>query len=153
MLSFSNLFVANRLDGITATAKQGEFVHLIGANGAGKSSLLNVAAGILSADTGKVTLNNRDIAEYDINSLANVRCFQQQQPTTQFALTVKETLQFFASADDVPDQLENALEIKQFFSRPLSELSGGEARRVHIARALLQIWPVIEQGKAGSVIG
>lgn len=147
MLSIENLSFAKRLDSINVCAHPGQFIQILGPNGAGKSSLLRVIAGLDNADAGRLCINQRDTAHISMTEMATFRCFQEQQQSHVFALTVRESLTFFARDLTMPTMLENALEIAPFMSRSLLTLSGGESRRVQIARALLQIWPAIEQGQ------
>ena len=148
MLSFSHLNLKSRLTDVCGHADAGQFVHVMGTNGSGKSSLLHTLAGLLQPDSGEVYLKQRNIKEFSLPQLASFRCLQEQQHTSMFALTVAELLYFFSGQRDLPEQLEQALELKAFLHRPISRLSGGEAGRVHIARALLQVWPAINQGQA-----
>ncbi|WP_340676679.1 ATP-binding cassette domain-containing protein [Paraglaciecola sp.] len=148
MLSFSHIDVKHRLNDVSGKAKAGQFVHVMGTNGSGKSSLLHALAGLLSLDKGNICLNGQDLQHYSLPQLATIRCLQEQQQQSSFALSVAEVLHFFSAQHGLPDELERALELNDFLQRPLNQLSGGEVRRVHIARALLQIWPAIESGKA-----
>ncbi|WP_339768623.1 ABC transporter ATP-binding protein [uncultured Paraglaciecola sp.] len=148
MLVIENLTFSQRLDNINVYAESGQFVHLLGPNGAGKSSLLQIVSGLGIPDTGRVIFDNGDIAQLTMIELARFRCFQEQQQSHIFAITVRESLSFFAHNMVMPAMLENALEIEPFMTRSLLTLSGGESRRVQIARALMQIWPTIEQGQA-----
>lgn len=148
MLNLKNVALGNRLQQITAQLAAGCITHLLGENGAGKSTLLEVMAGLLSVDNGEVTLNDKAIQEYSLAHLALIRCFHEQQPSSSFALSVGETLSFFSALNQLPDELQAALEINGFMSRSLASLSGGERQRVHIARVLLQVWPMIIRGQA-----
>lgn len=148
MLCLRNLSINHRLTDIDLKLEQGQLVHVLGNNGAGKSTLLSVISGLLIPDQGSVLLNGKGLDDYTLQELACIRCFQEQNHSQVFSMTVKESLQFFASTDLLPEQLESALEISQFMHRNINTLSGGELRRVHIARVLLQVWPVIEQGRA-----
>ena len=148
MLNFSHIGVKSRLNDVSGCAYAGQFVHVMGTNGSGKSSLLHVLAGLLAVDTGKVSLNEQILEHYSLVQLAKFRCLQEQQQHSSFALSVAEVLHFFSGHHGLPDELEHALELSHFLQRPLNQLSGGEAKRVHIARALLQIWPAIEMGQA-----
>lgn len=147
MLILDQVQLKNRLRGISCNVGAGRFVHLIGANGAGKSSLLTVIAGLLNADSGEVSLNGRLVDDFLPSELAIFRCFQKQQQDTQFAIKVSEALGFFSSHTNVPNELEAVLEINQFMERGIHALSGGENKRVHLVRVLSQIWPALEQGK------
>ena len=148
MLRFSHLTVNSRLADVSGLAEAGEFVHVMGTTGSGKSSLLHTLAGLLRADKGEVYLKERNIDDFSLPQLASFRCLQEQQQTSMFALSVAELLYFFSGRRGLPEELEQALELKAFLHRPISRLSGGEAGRVHIARALLQVWPAINQGQA-----
>ena len=148
MLAFSNLCIDKRLRSISANASAGQFVHILGANGAGKSSLLAAISGLLAVDSGTINLFSREVNDYSLAELAAFRCLQEQHQNTVFSITVKESLAFFAPHGVFPASLEKALEIETFMHRPLSELSGGESRRVQIARVLWQVWSAIEQGQA-----
>lgn len=148
MLQFSQLTVSKRLCAVSGEANAGQFVHVLGMNGSGKSSLLLTLAGLLSPDSGHIRLLEQSISDYSLPQLARIRCLQEQQQSTAFALSVAEILQFYSGLAAIPELLEQALEVNAFWTRQINHLSGGEARRVHIARCLMQVWPAIEQGKA-----
>ncbi|KXI30763.1 ATP-binding cassette domain-containing protein [Paraglaciecola hydrolytica] len=148
MLDFNHVEIKHRLKNVSGSAQAGQFVHVMGTNGSGKSSLLHSLAGLLSLDKGMVRLNRQDLQHYSLPQLATIRCLQEQQQQSMFALSVAEVLHFFSGQHGLPEELEQALELKDFLPRPLNQLSGGEARRVLVARALLQVWPAIERGQA-----
>lgn len=148
MLKFEQITVEGRLNHVSGQVNAGEFVHVLGTNGAGKSSLLSALAGLLRFDEGNIWLNQHKLHDYSLSQLATIRCLQEQQQNSAFALSVAEVLCFFSDHNDFPDELEKALELHHLMNKPLNRLSGGEARRVHIARALLQIWASIKQGRA-----
>lgn len=147
MLQFCALTLDKRLLQVSGHAIGGQFVHVLGANGAGKSTLLAALSGLLVAKSGDITLQGQPLQDYSLHQLAQIRCLQEQQQNSVFAISVQESLAFFAPKSDFPAPLEQALEIAQFLSRSLMELSGGESRRVQIARALWQIWPAIKDGR------
>lgn len=147
MLHFSAVTLGKRLLQVSGSAQAGQFIHILGANGAGKSTLLGVLSGLLVPDKGTITLGERKLTDYPLPLLAQIRCLQEQQQNSVFAISVRESLTFFSPQNEFPAQLERALEIAPFMSRSLAELSGGESRRVQIARALWQIWPAIEKGQ------
>jgi ABC-type cobalamin transport system ATPase subunit len=148
MLEFKNLCINKRLRSVSSSVVAGQFIHVLGANGAGKSSLLAAISGLLEVDSGSVSLHCQDLNDYSLAQLAEFRCLQEQQQNTVFSISVEESLGFFAPHGEFPVCLEKALEIKSFMHRPLSELSGGENRRVQIARVLWQVWNAAEQGEA-----
>lgn len=148
MLRFEEVSVPNRLYAVSALAEAGQFIHVMGTNGSGKSSLMQALAGLLDVEHGTVMLHNKALQDYSLPQLAGLRCLQEQHNHSVFELSVSELLYFFSGQRSLPESLEKALELKDFLQRPLNHLSGGEAGRVHIARALLQIWPAINQGQA-----
>ncbi|MDF7670532.1 ABC transporter ATP-binding protein [Orbaceae bacterium ESL0721] len=87
--------IANHvLRGLNLTIKEGEFVTVIGSNGAGKSSLLNVISGDLIADSGYVIINNRDVTHLPAWRRAGMvaRVFQDPMVGTCGNLTIEENL-------------------------------------------------------------
>lgn len=147
MLRLIDISLHNRLSGVSVSAEAGQVIHVLGANGAGKSSLLSVLSGLAPFDRGTIEFHQQSIKGFSLQQLGSFRCLQEQQQSTVFPITVQESLAFFAPHGAFPELLEQALEIKPFMARKLNELSGGENRRVQIARALWQIWPAIESGQ------
>ncbi|WP_412973259.1 ABC transporter ATP-binding protein [Glaciecola sp. MF2-115] len=146
MLSVQHVTVQNRLNNISVEMHSGECWHVLGQNGAGKTSLFELIAGLERADTGTVILNGREINELSIADIANKLAYLQQHFTLSFPLTVQETLEFYTGNHLVPKLIEQALSITPLLKRNLNNLSGGEQQRVHIARVLMQVWQGIEQG-------
>lgn len=148
MLRLKAVTLDGRLSDISAEANSGQFIHLLGSNGAGKSSLLAAVAGLVQVNKGRIEILRQGINEFSLAQLAQFRCLQEQQQNSAFAITVQESLSFFTGHSELPAELNHALEVDKFLQRPLGRLSGGESRRVHIARCLLQIWSAIVQGQA-----
>jgi ABC-type cobalamin transport system ATPase subunit len=147
MLDIIDLSLPKRLSEINVSAQAGQVVHVLGANGAGKSSLLSVLSGMTPFDRGRIEVQHQSLESFSLPQLASFRCLQEQQQSTAFSISVQESLAFFAPQLLFPEMLEHALEIAPFMVRKLDELSGGESRRVQIARALWQIWPAVERGE------
>jgi zinc transport system ATP-binding protein len=105
-----------------------EIVTLIGPNGAGKTTLLRCLLGLEAPDTGTIVQH----AALRIGYMP-----QQFQPPATMPLTVMGFLELYAPATGVPDALLASLEITALRARQLLALSGGELRRVLLARALL----------------
>ncbi|MCC2616073.1 ATP-binding cassette domain-containing protein [Aestuariibacter halophilus] len=145
-LQLQEAAVASRLAPLSMTWQAGQMVHVIGPNGAGKSTLLHSMAGLLPLSHGRVLWNGTDVDGYALSELARQRALLLQQPPSVFALTAADALQFFSS-HTLPEALLDATEIGPFLARPLNQLSGGEARRVHVCRVLLSIWPALMAGE------
>ena len=143
---------ASRLQRIEVSYPRGQCHFLLGANGAGKSSLLSIIGGIAIPSSGRCLLQGQLTTQWSLAGLSAWRCLHMQSNAVAFDITVGELLQFYAKpsacAVVLPDLLANALDIDHLLSRPMLQLSGGEAQRVHLARTLLQVWPMAENGQA-----
>lgn len=137
------------VDGISLTINPGEFVALLGASGSGKSSLLNLIAGLDSATSGSVVVGDRDLAKLSREELAQYRRHTVGMVFQSFnlipSMTVLENVELplrFAEverskrADMAKAALDRVGLSARIEHRPI-ELSGGEQQRVAIARALI----------------
>ncbi len=121
----------------------GAIVGLVGPNGAGKTTLLSIIVGILTADRGTVTIAGYDVASQRRHAVKNVG-FAAQETGLYPRLTVGRNLQHFARLVGVPwhsarqevGQVASRLQLDDLLDRRVSDLSGGERRRVHVAAAL-----------------
>jgi iron complex transport system ATP-binding protein len=130
----------------SAEFKAGTITAIIGPNGCGKSTLLAAIAGDLPLAGGTISLNEKDLASYEVAELAKVRRVVLQQPTFNLAFTVQEVLAMARSAGSTPDSESAALTnlgISELANRKVTELSGGERQRVAIALAIAVDAPVL----------
>jgi iron complex transport system ATP-binding protein len=133
----------------------GEFVGLIGPNGAGKSTLLNLMNGLLKPTSGRVLLEGEDAAALEPLRRARRLGYVPQSASVMFPYTVAEIVamgrhphQHWLGGETAEDRrlIHEALEVTgttPFARRRFSRLSGGEAQRVVIARALAQAAPIL----------
>ncbi|MBZ5857086.1 heme ABC transporter ATP-binding protein [Flavihumibacter profundi] len=138
------------LKGITAEFESGKLHMILGPNGSGKSTFLKIFSGELKGYTGKVTYQQQDIKELNIEALAKRRSVMSQQTELGFPLTVEEVVMmgryphfvFNPTKKDVEicRQVIDLLSLSSFTSRNYLTLSGGEKQRVQFARVLAQIW-------------
>lgn len=140
------------LHGISLRARAGEVLAVCGPNGAGKSTLLRAALGEIRA-AGRVTLNGRDVARSRPEALARLRAVLPQETQVAFAFSVAEIVGMGQEAGDfatLPGLTARALTsvgLAGYEGRDFQTLSGGEKQRVHLARALAQVWqPVGPEG-------
>jgi lipopolysaccharide export system ATP-binding protein len=130
---------------ITLVVNQGEVVGLLGGNGAGKTTTFYVICGLQQPDQGQVTLDNTDITDFPMNRRARLGIAYLAQEHSVFTkLSVEDNLLLVMEQSGVPRslwevKLQNLL--NQFNLQPVRQsmagiLSGGEKRRVEIARAL-----------------
>jgi lipopolysaccharide export system ATP-binding protein len=126
--------------------RQGEVVGLLGPNGAGKTTTFYMVVGLISPDSGKVLLNGADITGLPMYQRARSGIsYLPQEPSVFRKLTVEENLRSIAETlpISVEEQEERvALLLREFGIEQLSSqgaytLSGGERRRLEIARALV----------------
>lgn len=125
--------------------ESGEVVGLLGPNGAGKTTSFYMVVGILKPDSGEIRLDNRPIGSMPMYRRARTGLsYLPQEPSIFRRLTVAENIQVALEAkgltsNERSEQLESLLE--EFHIQHVREnygysLSGGERRRVEIARAL-----------------
>lgn len=126
-------------------ANQGDCWHVLGQNGAGKSSLLLALAGLLGKPNLKYFEQHYSAAT--ARNAASYRCFLHQQQHVEFDITLRQALRFYARMESVPPTLEKHLDIDNLLDKPISRLSGGQQQRFHIARCLSQIWRSVEAGR------
>jgi len=138
--SFKNRLVVN---GISLAVSQGEIIGLLGPNGAGKTTTFLMMLGIHKPETGQILLNNEDITRQPVYIRARMGIgFLPQEPSIFKGLTVKENIKAIMDmlpgkkAGDVDAVLEE-MGILQLKNKKAYVLSGGERRRLEIARSLV----------------
>ena len=135
---------------VSLSVAPGETLGLIGPNGSGKSSLLRLLAGLKRPVSGRVRIQDRDIAEVPRRVLSRQVAFVQQNAATDTNVSVLDVVRLGRtphrsalsgwSADDqaaVTTALER-VDMTDRKAQAWQTLSGGERQRVHIARALAQ---------------
>jgi len=132
------------LDNIDITVPEGKFVALLGANGAGKTTLYSIITGLYGASEGKVHIGGFDLRDETRKALSMIGIVF-QRPTLDRDLNVYQNLRYFCqlqgiSADSGSQRIDEALSahgLTDMKSDKITELSGGQQRRVELARALL----------------
>lgn len=130
------------LDDISLNVREGELLALLGPSGSGKTTLLRVIAGIVEPDSGSVVLDGRDVSRVPTHRRGVGFVFQDEQlfPHRDVAGNVGFALEVAgvarpARAARVAELLE-LVGLVGFEHRRVAELSGGEAKRVALARSL-----------------
>jgi lipopolysaccharide export system ATP-binding protein len=130
---------------ISLQINSGEVVGLLGPNGAGKTTSFYMMVGLVPLDAGRILLNGKDLSRLPIHSRARMGlAYLPQEPSIFRKLTVTENILAVLelqelSAQAQHDQLElllQELHIVHIRNSPAVSLSGGERRRVEIARCL-----------------
>lgn len=133
------------LDGVSLELRPGEVLCVIGANGAGKSTLLGLLSGARRPDAGMLTGPVADARAPA--AMARVRAVLPQSVELGFAFNAFELVRLGAEAggaraEAVASLCHDALAevgLDGFAGRNVAAMSGGEAQRVHLARALAQV--------------
>ncbi|MDY6854399.1 MAG: LPS export ABC transporter ATP-binding protein [Thermodesulfobacteriota bacterium] len=134
------------VDNVDLEINKGEVTGLLGPNGAGKTTIFYMMVGLIRPDTGKVFLDNDDItdqpmyirARKGINYLPQESSIFRKLTVEQNILAILETLKL--SKGERKEKLRNLLDelnIKYIAKNKAYTLSGGERRRVEIARSLV----------------
>jgi lipopolysaccharide export system ATP-binding protein len=130
---------------VSLEVQSGEVVGLLGPNGAGKTTCFYMIVGLVNLGGGSISLDGKEISRFPIHRRARLGLSYLPQETSVFRkLTVQENVQAVLelqnlSETEIEDRLENLLRelhITQLRHNPALSLSGGERRRVEIARAL-----------------
>ncbi|MBI1907631.1 MAG: ATP-binding cassette domain-containing protein [Rhodocyclales bacterium] len=132
------------LCGVSLKLARGEFVALLGPNGAGKSTLFQLLTGLFNADAGRIEVCGHDIRSNPVAALAHLGVVF-QQPTLDPDLSVAANLRFHARLHGLgraraAARIATVLAGVGLTSRvgdPVRELSGGNRRKVELARALV----------------
>lgn len=138
------------VDGLDAEFSAGEFVAILGKNGAGKSLTLQTMAGLRAPDSGSVLLGNEPLDAQPRRSIAKRLALLPQSADTSFPGQVMDTVLIgrhphigtlqVTSADDraIARRALDDVELGSLAERDIGSLSGGELRRVAIAQCLAQ---------------
>ena len=138
------------LKDVSLEINEGEIVSVIGPNGAGKSTLLNVLTGDITPDSGDTIYDNRQLNKISIQERAFTRSVMSQMQTLVFNFNVKDVVEMgwlqrgnsdFSSNFSIAfEAVTKECNVQNLVHRKFNSLSGGEQRRVHFARTLLQLW-------------
>lgn len=131
---------------VSLTVQSGETIGLLGANGAGKTTSFYMIVGLVPSDNGTIHLNNREISRLSMDERSHLGLGYLPQEASVFRkLTVEENIMAILETrlPDNPEKAKQRLELllQEFHITHLRDnlgmsLSGGERRRLEIARAL-----------------
>ncbi len=132
------------VDGVSLRASPGEFIALLGPNGAGKTTLFQLLSGLFVPDAGRIEIIGHDMRRDPVPALGLLGIVF-QQPTLDLELSVTGNLLFHAGLHGIPRAVAKTRIARELARLGLAErahdkaaqLSGGNRRRVELARALL----------------
>lgn len=145
---------------VSCALAPGRLTILLGPNGAGKSTLLKLFAGEFTPTSGEVRFDDRPLCDWPACDLACRRAVLPQESSLQFPFRVSEVVLLGRSphvrgVEKARDHtiVREALarvDLAEKHDRIFPTLSGGEKQRVHLARALAQVWD--DTGGGGRVV-
>jgi iron complex transport system ATP-binding protein len=150
------------IDNLSLKTESGKFYGIIGPNGCGKTTLLDLVSGQQVPESGKILYKGKDISRYSRKALSREISLVPQNFYINFPFTAKEIIMMGrypyiprfspASSDDlkIVREIMEKTGTDEFENRLITELSGGERQRVVFARALAQDTPVLILDEATS---
>ena len=132
------------LDNVSVDISPGDFTVLLGLNGAGKTTLYSLITRLYNRISGSVKIYGYDVRDQSSEALKNIGVVF-QQPTLDLDLSIKENLHYHASLHGISvkqasrrieDEM-NRINMLEKINMKVRSLSGGQRRRVEIARSLL----------------
>ena len=132
------------VNGLSFQVKKGKLFAFLGENGAGKSTTISILCGSLAKDSGKVVIAGEDI-DSSMNEISRKIGVVFQSSLLDSVLTVKDNLRSRAALYGITGkrfekrlgELAEMLDFSDLLTRAVGKLSGGQRRRIDIARALL----------------
>lgn len=131
------------LDDVDLDVSPGEIVALLGPNGSGKTTLMSIIAGLLVPDSGVLGLDNEPLTQPRARAHRTAIGYSGQRIALYPGLTVEDNLRHLGSLAHPRDgsagvgRTVDLLSLRPFLTRRVDTLSGGQARRVHVAVATL----------------
>lgn len=132
------------VEDLSFCVKEGELFAFLGINGAGKSTTINIMCGQLSKDSGSIVIDNTDL-DRNVDHIKRELGVVFQNSVLDSALSVYDNLESRAALYGIVGtefkarlaELAKLLEFEKILKRAVGKLSGGQRRRIDIARALL----------------
>jgi ABC-2 type transport system ATP-binding protein len=132
------------LRGITFDVKEGEIYGLVGPDGAGKTTLIRILTGIMSASSGSTTIGGVDVLK-DPESVKHIIGYMSQRFSLYGDLSVSENMEFYADLFEVPrkereKRIKKLLQfsrLSEFLDRRADALSGGMKQKLGLSCALI----------------
>ncbi|MEP3890071.1 MAG: ABC transporter ATP-binding protein [Hellea sp.] len=159
MISFEHLCAGygpcDVLQSVSAAAKPGEFIALIGPNGCGKSTLLKTLCGVIAPSSGRIMVGEKALTDLPLKTRARAIAYLAQSREALPSMTVEEVVRLGRApyrgalgqiSSDGEAAIASALSRTQsgiFKARRFDSLSGGEQARILLARALAVEAPLL----------
>jgi iron complex transport system ATP-binding protein len=124
----------------SATLEPGKITAIIGPNGSGKSSLLGALAGDIPTSSGSISFDEKNLHDLSDIEQSQIRSVVQQSRNYWLSYTAREVIEMGQNEESLlqVEAVMQALEIDRYANQKVTTLSGGEAQRIEIARALIR---------------
>ena len=145
-----NINNKNILKNINLEVKSGEILSIIGPNGAGKSTLIDIVSGDYPPSDGNILYDKKDLKMFSLEEKSRKRSVMGQFSKIAFDFTVREVIQFgwvengieiFSEIfEDIILKTSRLCNVEYLLGRNINSLSGGELKRVQLAKTLVQLY-------------
>lgn len=134
----------NVLTDFSASVEPGKITAIIGPNGSGKSTLLGALAGDLAINSGAITIDGRDLKEISAVAQSQLRSVVLQNRNYWLSYSTRELIEMGQGPSELErvETVMQVLDMTRFENQSVTTLSGGEAQRIEIARALIRDTPI-----------
>lgn len=138
------------LDDISLSISSGEIITILGPNGAGKSSFLKIISGDLKCTEGQIYFDQSNLDDISIQDRSFIRSVMSQSQDIVYDFSTREIIEmgwldrgissYSENFKEAIDQISEECSVRNLLEQSFNTLSGGEKRRVHFARTLVQLW-------------
>lgn len=148
MIEIKNLAVARGkrtiVNNFSATIAPGSITAITGPNGCGKSTLAQAISGDLKYQSGQIIIAGRELQTITLEEQAGLRSVVEQNRNYWLSFTAREVISMGQSEENLAriDGVMQRLHITEYADQSVTTLSGGQAQRVELARALIRDTPI-----------